>query len=126
MTTPREVRLDKWLWSVRLFKTRTLAARACLSGKVYVNTQRAKPARCVRVGEIITAATGDVTRTVKVTALLDRRVGAKLVSQFCEDLTPASEYEKPREKFSAVPGFRSKGLGRPTKKARRSIEEFLD
>ena len=77
-------------------------------------------------GEVITAATGEITRTVKVTALLEKRVGAKLVSQFMEDLTPPSEYQKPREKNFLIPGFhRPKGSGRPTKKERRSMNPFL-
>jgi len=92
-----EVRLDKWLWAVRLYKTRSLAAQACHLGRVQIAGQRLKPARLVRVGDLLTAVIGDVTRTVRVVGLLDQRVGAKLVPNYLEDLTPASEYEKRRE-----------------------------
>jgi ribosome-associated heat shock protein Hsp15 len=120
------VRMDKWLWSVRLYKSRSLAARACAAGKVHVAGQTVKASRSVKVGELITAVVGEITRTVKVTGLLESRVGAKLVGQFLEDLTPPSELEKPREKHFLIPVFhRPKGSGRPTKKERRSMKPFL-
>ena len=119
-----ETRIDKWLWAVRLYKTRTLAADACRSGDVLANGQRVKPSRDVHVGQTLTAKTGSVQRTVKVLGFPPGRVGAKLVPTFLEDLTPASEYEKPRE-FTPAPQFTgSKGIGRPTKKARRLWEKF--
>ncbi len=118
------VRMDKWLWSVRLYKTRSLAASACSGGKVHIQGQPVKPARSVRLGEIITAVTGDITRTVKVIAVLEHRVGAKLVSHYLEDLTPASEYAKPREPYFRPVALRPKGSGRPTKKERRQIERL--
>jgi ribosome-associated heat shock protein Hsp15 len=90
-----------------------------------VNGQPVKPSRNVKPGDVITAITGEIHRTVKVTASLDKRIGAKLVSQFLEDLTPASEYSKPREKSFQPFVFRAKGKGRPTKKDRRSMEDFL-
>jgi ribosome-associated heat shock protein Hsp15 len=122
-----DVRIDKWLWSVRLYRSRSLAAEACTSGKVQVHGQPVKPSRSVKVGEVITAVTGDVTRTIRVSGLLEKRVGAKLVSQFAEDLTPREEYEKPREKQMVPPPFvRPKGAGRPTKKERRSLNPFLN
>lgn len=86
-----------------------------------------KPSRTVKVGEVITAVTGDIKRTVKVTALLEKRVSAKLVSDFLEDLTPADEYQKAREKqLLPAPFLRAKGAGRPTKKERRSLNPFLN
>ncbi len=118
------VRIDKWLWAVRLYKTRTAAAEACHSGKVRINDQAVKPARNVRIGEIISAVTGEIKRTVRVIGLVEKRVGAKMVSQFLEDLTPASEYEKQREPNFAPFIFRKKGSGRPTKKERRSIDKL--
>jgi ribosome-associated heat shock protein Hsp15 len=118
--------MDKWLWSVRLYKSRSLAATACGAGKVLVAGQAVKPSKSVRPGEVITAVTGEITRTVRVTTLLEKRVGAKLVSHYMEDLTPAAEYEKPREKKILPPAFhRPKGAGRPTKKERRSMNPFL-
>ena len=90
------VRIDKWLWAVRLYKSRSLATAACSGGKVRIGGERVKPARPVHQGEVITAVTGDITRTLRVVALLEQRVGAKVVAQYMEDLTPASEYAKPR------------------------------
>jgi ribosome-associated heat shock protein Hsp15 len=118
--------MDKFLWAMRLYKSRSLATNACDTGKVQVNGSPAKPSRSVKIGDLITAVAGDVRKKIKVLALLDKRVGAKLVSQFIEDLTPASEYSKPREKSFQPFAFRPKGSGRPTKKERRSINEFLE
>jgi ribosome-associated heat shock protein Hsp15 len=118
-----EARIDKWLWAVRLFKTRSLAAAACKDGKVLVGGQRVKPAREVHPGEIISAKAHGVQRTVKALAVSPGRVSAKLVPEFLEDLTPAAEYEKARE-AALAPQFQwSKGQGRPTKKNRRLWEQ---
>lgn len=125
MTAPSSVRLDKWLWAVRLYKTRPLAIEACNGGKVKIAGVAVKPARNVHPGEIITATTGDITRTVKVVALLDKRVGAQLVAHFLEDLTPPEELTKPREPNFQTPFQRPKGSGRPTKKERRNFEEHF-
>src|SRR3954466_11750397 len=91
------VRIDKCLWAVRLYKTRNIAAAACKNGKVRVNDALVKPSRDVRIGEIIKAKTGDITRTVRVTGLIDKRVGAPVARQHAEDLTPPEEYNKPRD-----------------------------
>ena len=120
MNLPTEVRLDKWLWCVRLFKSRSLATAACVAGHVRIAGNAAKPSRSVRVGEIVTLPTGNLNRTVKVVRLLEQRVGAKLVSNYMEDLTPASEYLKPRD--PAI--VREPGAGRPTKKERRQMEQL--
>jgi ribosome-associated heat shock protein Hsp15 len=119
------VRLDKWLWAVRIYKSRSLATAACSAGKVQVQGHPAKASRAVHIGEIIVAATEDITRTVKVLALLEKRVAGKLVADFAEDLTPASEYARRREPLLAPIVFRPKGAGRPTKKDRRAMNEFL-
>jgi ribosome-associated heat shock protein Hsp15 len=112
--------MDKWLWAVRLYKTRSLAAQACNLGRVQISGQQVKPSRVVRAGDVITAVTGDIARTVKVTGFVEQRVGAKLVSQYLEDLTPPSEYEKPREK--AFQPLSLKPLSRhPPKRRRRSF-----
>ncbi len=124
MESPGSVRIDKWLWAVRLYKTRSLAADACAAGKVRIGDQPVKPARSVRVGETITAVTGEMTRTVKVLGLVQKRVGAKLVPENLEDLTPASEYEKKREPNFTPVMFRPKGTGRPTKKDRRRLDSL--
>ena len=121
-----EVRLDKWLWAVRLYRTRTQATAACNAGHVKVNGQNAKPSRHVHPGEVVVARAAGVTRTLKVLALLAQRVGAALVPRYLEDLTPPAEYEK-RERVQPPATFlRPKGLGRPTKKDRRDLSRLWD
>ncbi len=116
------VRIDKWLWAVRLFKTRSLSTDACRSGRVKVLGQPVKPSHETRTGEVITVSQGPVTRTVRVIDTACNRVGAKLVPERMEDLTPESEYQKLRQGPEAGFGFRNPGTGRPTKRDRREIE----
>jgi ribosome-associated heat shock protein Hsp15 len=123
---PTRVRIDQWLWAVRLYKTRTEAADACRGGKVKIGGKSQKPAHEVRVGETLTAHTGELTRTVKVVGLVAKRVGAPLVPQFMEDLTPPEELAKPRQKALVPIARRPKGAGRPTKKDRRQMEAWQD
>lgn len=118
-------RLDKWLWAVRLFKTRALATDACRAGSVAIAGQTAKPAREVRAGEIVTVRQSLITRTLRVVGAPRARVGAKLVPEFCADLTPASEFEKLREQRMQHFLAREKGSGRPTKRDRRELERFF-
>ena len=125
MDAPASVRVDKWLWAVRLYKSRSLAADACNGGKVRINGLPVKPARSIHVGEILHAATGEITRTIKVIALLDKRVGPKVVAGYMEDLTPPEELNKPRQPYFPPPFQRAKGTGRPTKKDRRSFEDYF-
>jgi ribosome-associated heat shock protein Hsp15 len=120
------VRLDKWLWAVRVYKTRALATAACRKGWVEIDGHAAKASHDVRRGETIVARTDVMTRTVKAVALLEQRVGAALVANYAEDLTPASEYAKRPEPSLGPPVFRPPGAGRPTKKERRALEQFLD
>jgi ribosome-associated heat shock protein Hsp15 len=119
MSLPSDVRLDKWLWAVRLFKTRALATAACRAGQVTVLDHQAKPAREVHLGEIVAAQIGPIVRTVKVIQLADRRVSAREAALLYEDLTPPSEFEKLRLASKAPAPHRPKGTGRPTKKERR-------
>jgi ribosome-associated heat shock protein Hsp15 len=121
---PSAVRLDKWLWAARVYKTRSQAATACDAGHVKLGDQRVKPSRSVHPGEVITARVGEITRTLKVVALLAKRVGPKLVAQYVEDLTPAEEYAKPRMPVLEPLFHRPKGLGRPTKRDRRLLEQM--
>lgn len=121
---PADVRVDKWLWAVRLFKTRTLAIAACNAGHVKVGNQRIKPSRSVHPGETLTVLVGEIQRTVKVLALLDRRVGAAMVPEYLEDLTPPEELQKPREPVLQPLFQRPKGSGRPTKRDRRLLERM--
>ena len=121
-----DVRIDKWLWAVRLFKTRSAATTACRAGHVKFQGDSVKPSHTVRVGQVFTARTGDLNRTVKVIALLERRVGPKLLDRYSEDLTPAEEYLRAAEdrKQPQAPK-RAKGAGRPTKRERRKMENLF-
>ena len=125
METPTSVRLDKWLWAVRLFKTRALADAACHAGHVKISGASVKSSRSVRPGETLCVLAGGIQRTVKVLAPLDRRVGAGLVSQALEDLTPPAEYERARQQASAAAAPFPPGHGRPTKKDRRLMARFV-
>ena len=125
MQAAPEVRIDKWLWAVRIFKTRTLAADACREGKVTVGGQLVKASRTVRIQDVIIARTEAATRTMRVLQVLERRVGADKVGEYLEDRTPASEYERKKETFLPPLFSRPKGSGRPTKKERRDLNPFL-
>ena len=114
-------RLDQWLWSVRVFKTRALATAACRAGKVLIGELEAKPGRDVHVGETVTVRVGAVTRTLKVTGLPRSRVGARLLPGFLLDLTPPAEYERARQAGLEHMLARERGRGRPTKKDRRDM-----
>ena len=118
------VRIDKWLWAVRLFKTRSQATDACRSGKVMIGDQPVKPSREVHPGERIQVKTGALVRTVEVKDLLERRVGARLVENYLIDHTPEEEYERHKMVKSANFEYRDRGVGRPTKKERRLIEKL--
>src|SRR5690348_2626948 len=121
MSAPASVRLDKWLWAVRVFKTRTLATAACRDGRVTIAGQPAKASRDVRIHDLIHAKTGEITRTLKVLGLLEQRVGAQAAREFMEDLTPPSEYERRKDPVLQPLFYRPKGAGRPTKKDRRTL-----
>ncbi|WP_044892137.1 RNA-binding S4 domain-containing protein [Opitutus terrae] len=118
-------RLDRWLWAVRLYKTRSLASHACRAGSVEIGGQRAKPAREVHAGELVCVRQGLITRTLRVVDVPRSRVGAALVARFCADLTPAAEFEKAREQRLQHMLAREKGLGRPTKRDRRALDQLL-
>jgi ribosome-associated heat shock protein Hsp15 len=120
------VRIDKWLWAVRLYRSRSLATAACNAGHVKIAGQNVKPSREVHIGETICAVCGHLHRTVRVTALLDRRVGAKLVASYLEDQTPPQEYERARQEAAESAIRFPPGLGRPTKKLRRQLQRIFD
>lgn len=119
-------RLDKWLWGVRIFKTRALATEACRAGSVAVNDLTAKPARSLHAGETVVVKLGLVTRTLRVVGVPRSRVGAKAVAEFCADLTPPEEFEKLRVRNLQQMLAREKGSGRPTKRERRLIDELFE
>lgn len=121
-----EVRIDKYLWAIRVYKTRTDATDACKGGKVRVNGDDVKPSKCVKVGAVITARKGAVLYTYKVLQLIDKRQGAKLVPDYAEDLTPPEEIAKLRAPVETFFLKRDRGTGRPTKKDRRQMEELWE
>ena len=119
-------RLDKWLWAMRVFKTRPLATDACRAGRVEINQLVAKPAREVHAGEVVTVRQGLFTRTLRVVGVPRSRVGAKLLPEYCVDLTPPEEFEKLRERSVQQVLAREKGSGRPTKRDRREIDGLFE
>lgn len=119
-----EVRIDKYLWSIRVYKTRTDATDACKGGKVRVNGADTKPSKAVKVGDTIVARKGAVTYTYRVIQLVDKRQGAKLVPNYAENLTPAEELAKLRAPVETFFLKRDRGAGRPTKKDRRQMESL--
>ncbi|NTW31992.1 MAG: RNA-binding S4 domain-containing protein [Bacteroidetes bacterium] len=119
------LRIDKWLWSVRLFKTRSQAADACRGGKVSISGQPVKPSRDIKIGIIIQIKTALITKTVKVIGINENRVSAKIAVTLVEDLTPAEEYKKLENTKDVFVIKREKGSGRPTKKDRREIDNTI-
>jgi len=120
-----EVRIDKFLWAVRLFKTRSLASEACKKGRVIIDGAQVKASRNIHLGTIFSVKKENIFVMLKVKKLLDNRVGAKLVEEFLEDLTSDEEYEKFELDRLAKKLNRDKGTGRPTKKDRRDLERFF-
>lgn len=123
---PNEVRVDKWLWAMRVFKTRTIATDACKKGRVLMSGAAVKPSRTIKVGDIIDVKKPPITYTFKVVQLTQNRLGAKLVPEYLENLTPKSQYDL--LEMSRISGFidRQKGLGRPTKREGREMERFKE
>ena len=119
-----EVRIDKYLWAIRIYKTRIEATDACKGGKVRVNGADTKPSKTVKVGDTIVARKGAVVYTYKVLQLIDKRQGAKLVPNYAENLTPAEELAKLRAPVETFFLKRDRGAGRPTKKDRRQMEDL--
>lgn len=121
-----DARIDKWMWAARIFKTRTIAAEACKKGRVSINGAQAKAARTVKVGDVIAVRKPPITYSFRVLQAIEKRVGAKLVPEVMENVTTPDQYEL--LEMSRVSGFvnRAKGTGRPTKKDRRSLEEFTE
>lgn len=120
-----EVRIDKWLWATRLFKTRSIAADACKKGRVFVRDTAVKPSAMIKVGDVVRVRKAPITLSFEVLALTQNRMGAKLVPEFLKNVTPPEEYEA--LELQKLSGFvdRAKGTGRPTKKERRDLEQFI-
>lgn len=120
------MRLDKYIWSIRVFKSRSLATANCKAGKVLINEALVKPSREVKIGDTIKVRKGAVYFSYKVIDLPKSRVGAKLVPDFCEDVTTPEEIHKMEVIRLSYQSGRQKGLGRPTKKDRRTLKDFYD
>ena len=116
------VRIDKWLWAVRIYKTRSQATLACKGGKIRINDALVKPSHDIKVGQIVTVNLSPLIKTVKVTGLIENRVSAKIAIDYHEDLTPKEMYDSLKSRKELNFEYREQGIGRPTKRARREIE----
>lgn len=119
-----EARIDKWLWAARIYKTRTIAAAACKKGQISINGSQVKPSRMIKEGDIINVKKPPITYSFLVKQTIEKRVGAKLIPDVLENVTPPEQYEL--LEMNRISGFidRARGTGRPTKKERRSLDEF--
>ncbi|MBQ8542068.1 MAG: RNA-binding S4 domain-containing protein [Bacteroidaceae bacterium] len=121
-----QARIDKWLWAVRIYKTRSIAAEACKKGHISIGERSVKPSHTVRVGDVVKVKKSPITYSFRVLKAAENRVGAKLVPELMENITPQEQYEI--LEMSKISGFtdRQKGTGRPTKKERREIDRFSE
>lgn len=121
-----EARIDKWLWAARVYKTRTLASDACKNGRITINGALAKPSRTVKVGDQVGVKKSPITYTFRVLQAIEKRVGAKLLPEVFENITPPEQYEL--LEMNRISGFidRARGTGRPTKKDRRALDDLAD
>jgi ribosome-associated heat shock protein Hsp15 len=120
----KDYRVDKWLWAVRIFKTRSQAAEACKKNKVYVNGDFAKPSKIIKIDDVIEVKKTPILYRYKVKSLLKNRVGPKLVENYLLDITPDQEVVKLDMLKLNTGGYRDRGAGRPTKKERRLIDDW--
>ncbi len=122
--TEENLRIDKWLWAVRLYKTRSLATTACKNNQVSIDGTSVKPSHIVKINNIVKVKRPPIVRSYQVIGLLAQRESAKVVVDFIKDVTPQSELQKLEEGKMVFTVYRDKGTGRPTKKERRSLEEL--
>jgi ribosome-associated heat shock protein Hsp15 len=122
----KNIRIDKFLWSVRIYKTRSIASDECRKGRIIIGEVQVKPSRVVLANEIITVKKPPVVYSYRVIEPIENRVSAKLVTNFIEDLTPDDEKAKLNIRDSIGIVYREKGTGRPTKKERRQIDSIRD
>lgn len=126
---PAEERIDKWIWAMRIFKTRTIATEECKKGRVTVGLENpvvAKPSRTIKVGDVVNVKKPPITYSFRVKALTENRLGAKLVPEYLENITPQEQYDM--LDVVRISGFvnRRKGLGRPTKREGRELTKFVE
>ncbi|MFO7868915.1 MAG: S4 domain-containing protein [Bacteroidales bacterium] len=118
------IRIDKWLWAVRIFKTRSLATSACNKNQVRIDSNQVKPSRTIKIGEVVAVKKPPITRTYKVLGILSQRKSAQVVKDFVQEITPDEEIEKLHTIRLQKNVYREKGLGRPTKKDRRTLDDL--
>jgi ribosome-associated heat shock protein Hsp15 len=121
-----DVRVDKWLWAVRIYKTRSQASEACRKGHVSIGNLPVKPSRSVHVGEVVKVRKSPITRSFKILELAEKRMSAKLTVDYLEDVTPPEELEIQEMQKNMRWLERDRGTGRPTKKDRRELDDFFD
>lgn len=126
MQESEKLRIDKYLWAIRAFKTRSISTEACKAGRVKLNGQNLKPSHVVKIGEVYTVQKGSDKKIVEVVALLERRVDAKTAINFYKDLTPVEETPAYKSMFHSPALSRDRGAGRPTKRDRREIDELQE
>lgn len=120
------IRVDKWLWAMRIFKTRSQATLACEQGRVLMDGHAVKASRLVKPGDTISIRRAGLTRILSVLQITENRLGAKLVPDYCTDLTPKEEIDAFKARISRVTIYRDPGTGRPTKKERRALDDFME
>ncbi|MBQ2607679.1 MAG: RNA-binding S4 domain-containing protein [Paludibacteraceae bacterium] len=120
-----EVRVDKFLWAMRIYKTRSIAADACKNGRITTSGVQLKPSRTFKIGDTFSVRKGPVTFTYRILALTENRLGAKLVPEYLQDITTPDQLELLELARMASQSGRDRGTGRPTKKDRRDIESFM-
>ena len=120
-----EIRVDKYLWAMRIYKTRSIATDACKCGRVKMNGVEIKPSRAFHVGDVFTVRKGPITYTYRILQLASNRLGAKMVPEYLQDITPREQLELLELARYAAQSGRDRGTGRPTKKDRRDIEQFF-
>ena len=120
------MRVDKYLWTIRYYKTRSIASDACKKGHISINDNKVKPSKNVFIGDVIIVRKNQINYKIKVIDIPKNRVGAKLVDIYRKDITPKEAFQNTELLKYAKDYYRKKGIGRPTKKDRREIEGFLD
>ena len=121
-----DVRVDKWLWAVRIYKTRSQASEACRKGHVSIGNLPVKPSRSVHIGEVVKVRKSPITRSFKILELSEKRMSAKLTADYLEDVTPPEVLEREEMQKNMRWLERDRGTGRPTKKDRRELDDFFD
>jgi len=120
------MRIDKYLWCIRIFKTRNIATESCKKSQVKIDGINCKPSKVVYGGEIISVRKNQINYKIEILAVPESRIGAKLVQQFCKDITPKEEFEKLDLLQYSKDYYRKRGTGRPTKKDRRDIDDYYE